>query len=338
MKLRPPAMAAALVTIQTGLSPLAARAAQRGCPGMMVEPDAAFREHWPDLIERIESELSTRTDVDACARVDLRLEGDGVMTVSVTLTDGRAASRGVREREDVIPTLQALLLVPDRAPAVPAAASPPTPAAAHRASFIDETGRTERDGPSATTAARSLGVELSLVTGARMGDGQLGIGAGAISFLELEGWLIGFEGRADSYRAIGRGDPETALELAILAGRRFDLGSMALDLSAGPALALKGFDSSEEEVRAMRELPANATNTETIAEMRPPVQPSDPRSGPVPRLLLGARLGFSPRSVFRTFVGIDGEVGSRLASSDPSAARLPRYSLGFSLGATLGTP
>jgi hypothetical protein len=347
MNLRPSALAAALVAIPAVLCPLGSQAAERDCPGMSVEPDVAFREHWPDLIERIESELSTRADVDACARVDLRLEGDGVMTVEVRLPDGRAASRGVTEREDVIPTLQALLLVPDRAPAVsdaasplPPTASPLTPAAPRHAPFIDETSRTERDGSHADTAGRSLGVELSLVVGARMGDGQLGVGAGALSFLELEGWLLGFAGRADAYSATGGGDPETALELAILAGRRFDLGGVALDLSAGPAVAVQGLDSSpgERRARATREILARAPNTETLAIVPPPVQTSEPSSGPVPRLLLGARFGFRPRSVFRTFVGIDAEVGPALASSDPSSGHLPGYSLGFSLGATLGTP
>jgi hypothetical protein len=297
---------------------------------MTIETDAGFRDHWPGLVERVQSELSARSDVDACARVDLRLEGDAVFTVSVTLPDGRAASRDVTERDDVIPTLQALLLVPDPSPRAPAAASPPTPAAPHRTAFIDGTSRAERDEPPATTAARSLGVELSLITGARMGDGQLGVGAGVLSFLELNGWLIGFEGRADSYRALGGGDPEAALELAILAGRRLDLGNVALDLSAGPAVAMKGLASSQSESRRV--------SSSATLEIPPPVQPPEPRSGPVPRLLLGARLGFSPRSVFRTFVGIDGEVGPALASSDPSSARLPAFSVGLSLGATLGTP
>jgi hypothetical protein len=71
-----------------------------------------------------------------------------------------------------------------------------------------------------------------------------------------------------------------------------------------------------------------------------PPRHADPSSGPVPRLLLGARLGFSPRSVFRTFVGIDGEVGpSRVADDAPAnSARLPGFSLGLALGGTVGTP
>jgi hypothetical protein len=299
---------------------------------MTIETDSGFRAHWPDLLERIKSELSARADVDACARVDLRVEGDAVITVSVTLPDGRAASRSLTERDDVIPTLQALLLVPDASPA-PATASPPIPSAPHRGAFIDEASHTERAEAPATTAARSLGVELSLITGARMGDGRLGLGAGALSFLELNGWLIGFEGRADSYRAMGGDGRKTALELAVLAGRRFDLGSVSLDLSAGPAVAMMGFGGSQSVAARV-----SATTAATIAVMPPPVPPSEPRSGPVARLLLGARLGFNPHSVFRTFVGIDGEAGPALASSDPSSARLPGYSVGFSLGATLGTP
>jgi hypothetical protein len=170
------------------------------------------------------------------------------------------------------------------------------------------------------------------MTGARMGDGQLGIGAGALSFLELNGWLFGFEGRADSYRAVGGGEPETALELGILVGRRLDLGSVALDLTAGPAIAMLRFASSQDEVRRM-----NATPAEMPTETPPPVGLTDLRSGPVPRLVLGARLGFNPSAVFRTFVGIDAEVGPALASFDASSARLPGYSVGFSVGATLGT-
>jgi hypothetical protein len=339
MQLCHPAMVVALVAIRASLCPHGALAAERGCPGPTIEADAGFRRHWPDWGERIQSQLAARVDVDACARVELRLESDSVITVSVSLRDGRAASRRVVERDDVVPVLQALLLVPDL-PAAPAAPSPPTPAVPGDTAFVEGTARTERDELAASTGARSLGVELSLITGARMGDGQLGVGVGALSFLEHSGWLLGFEGRADSYRALGGGPSGTALELAILAGRRLDLGSVALDLVAGPAVVMEGLPSSQPELQRVNVMSG------TIAKMARPVQSPDrpvetsaaSRSGPVPRLLLGARLGFSPHSVFRSFVGIDGEVGPALASSDPSSARLPGYSLGFSLGATLGTP
>jgi hypothetical protein len=296
---------------------------------MTIAADAGFRAQWPDVLERIQGELSARPDLDACARVELQVQSDDVITVSVTLPDGRAASRSVSKREDILPLLQALLLVPELPPA-PAAASP-SARAAPRPEFSADTRRAERDEPPSGTAGPELGVELALLTGARMGDGQLGLGAGALSFLELSGWLLGFEGRVDSYRALGGGHPHTVLELGLLAGRRLDLGSVALDLAAGPAVATDGFASSHAELRrvdtAGLEMP-----------LPPPLQESETGSGPVPRLLLGARLSFRPRSVFRTFVGVDGELGLAQASPDPSSADLPQFCVGFSLGARVGTP
>jgi hypothetical protein len=300
---------------------------------MSLEPDAGFRARFSDLLERIQGELAARSDVDACAHVALHLEGDTVITMSVTLPDGRTASRSVTRSDDVIPTLQALLLVP--VPSLPgsAAAAPPAPAAPRRTLRIDFPRRPDRDGPPPTSEARHLGFELSLITGARVGDGQLGVGVGALSFLEVHGWLLGFEGRADSYRALLGGDPEPALELAMLTGWRLDFGGLAIDLTAGPAVAMKGLAFSQtESVRV---------NTTTATPPPPPPPPhSDPSSGPVPRLLLGARFGFSPRSVFRTFVGVDGELGpARVADeAGPNSARLPTFSLGLALGATVGTP
>jgi hypothetical protein len=60
-------------------------------------------------------------------------------------------------------------------------------------------------------------------------------------------------------------------------------------------------------------------------------------------LLVGARLGFSPRSVFRTFVGVDGELGPSRTAAAPeanvsSSPRMPTFTVGLSLGATVGTP
>lgn len=332
MKTHHRASAAALLATLTGFCPRAALAVERPCPGLTVEPDAGFGTRFPDLLERIQSEFRARTDLDACARVEIRLEGDSVITMSVTLPDGRAASRSVTRREDVVPTLQALLLLPDRPAAAPS--TPPVMprrAAPPRAKHPDKPSPPDRDAPTSSTQARSLGVELSLITGARVGDGQVGYGVGALSFLEVHGWLVGFEGRVDGYRTLVGGDPQTALELAILTGKRFDFDSVALDLTAGPAVAIKGLASSRTDI-----VQVNGSSTPPP----PPPPRSDPSSGPVPRLLLGARFGFFPRSAFRTFVGIDGEVGPARIADDagPSSARLPTFSLGLSLGGTVGTP
>jgi hypothetical protein len=299
---------------------------------MTLEVDAVLRSRWPELPARIQSEFAPRADLDPCAHVALRLE-DTVITVSVTLPDGRAAARTVTRNDDVIPTLQALLLVPDPPPTAAAAhgTGPSTLASPPRLSKqLATTSRIDREGPPPNAAARALGIELSVITGARVGDGQFGAGAGVLSFLEVHGWLLGFEGRVDSYRPVQGGDPEPALELAVLAGRRIALGGVALDLTAGPAVAMNGVAMAQTEV--VRRGPAS----------EPPPPPREPESdpGPVPRLLLGARVGFSPRSVFRTFVGVDGEIGLAEASSTPDSATgsLPRFAIGLALGATLGTP
>ncbi len=336
MKARHAATLPALAALLAALCPRALLAAQAGCPAITVEPDAEFRGRFPDLLERIQSELTAQSNIDACARVGLRLQGEAI-GVSVTLPDGRAAARSVARSEDVVPTLQALLLVPEQAPTIAATPSAPREPPARpprRAAPVDDA--TAHDAlPAPVTAARQLGFELSLISGARIGDGQFGYGAGALSLLEIKSWLIGFEGRADGYRSIYGGDPETALELAILAGKRFDLGGVAVDFTAGPALAMKGVAFSQTESVQVQSMGAS-----TPVPVPPPPR-SEPSTGALPRLVLGARLGFSPRSVFRTFIGIDGELGPaqapETAAPDVSSPRMPTFTVGLALGATVGT-
>jgi hypothetical protein len=61
--------------------------------------------------------------------------------------------------------------------------------------------------------------------------------------------------------------------------------------------------------------------------------------GTVPRALLGAHLIFGARSSFRTFIGVDGEFGPANAPGDnpSSESRLPVWTVGLALGATVGT-
>lgn len=334
---RSPAMLPALVAALAALHPGTLLGAERSCPAMAVEPDAAFRQRFPELLERIESEFRARDDIDACARIELTLHERDMIDLSVTLPDGRAAARSVTRRDDVIPTLQALLLVPEQVATVAAAAkAAPTPPV-RRAPRVRLAAEPARDMPEEPAQpARQLGFELSVITGARIGDGQYGYGVGALSFLEIKSWLIGFEGRADGYRTLQGGDPETALELAFLAGKRLDFGSMALDLTLGPAIAMKGLSFSDVEVVSVAEMPPAGEPA-----MPPPRRLSEPSSGPVPRLLVGARLGFSPRSIFRTFVGIDGEVGPARAPVAPGdevrSPGMPNFTVGLALGATVGT-
>ena len=94
-------------------------AAEPGCRAIVV--DDGFGVRFPELLQAIRNVALARTDTDSCARVELHLENTRIL-LSVTLPDG-AASRDVVRRDDIVPTLQALLVVPD-APAPPDAPSP----------------------------------------------------------------------------------------------------------------------------------------------------------------------------------------------------------------------
>ena len=170
------------------------------------------------------------------------------------------------------------------------------------------------------------------MTGARIGDGQWSVGGGALSFLDVSGWLIGFAGRVDRYRTIAPGPTDgAALELAAPFGRRFRFRNVAFDLFMGPAVADQG--------------PATYTATSPVPPVSRPGQPGTvivsaaSSTSVVPRLLVGARVNFGALALFRTFVGVDGDFGEARAGGNvvPGAPRLPVWTLGLALGATIGT-
>jgi hypothetical protein len=307
--------------------------------------DSDLGARWPDLPNQLREVFHTRDDIDRCASIRL-MSRDGSVAVEVTLPDGRSATRTVSRSEDIVPTLESLLLVPQRTelaqastlepagspPAKPASAPPrAAPARARDATMERRIAIEEHDAsePSMTRQASRLHIELSVVMGGRIGDGQTSLGLGALSFLELTGWLIGFEGRADRYRTLADAAPGEgadrqsdggALELAVLGGRRFRSRELALDLTAGLAAAMQGTATFEAQ--------PSATGT-TISKSS---------SSTVPRLLLGSRVNFSARSILHPFLGIDGELGPSRAKTDvPGASRLPVWTLGLALGATVGT-
>jgi len=331
MKRYPTANLCALVGILGILVAPPALATDRACSPMAIEAGAS---RWPELPRRVHEAFDSRDDIDACARIKLTWM-DGLIVVQVVLPDGRRASRSVSRREDVLPTLEGLLLVPDRSgpppPAPVVEASPPTPSVLLK---IDVSPRDSQEALKGATkgpadASGRLGIELSVAAGARIGDGQAGIGLGALSFLDVAGWLVGFEGRVDSYQRIESGPPPTgALELAALGGRRFRFGSLALDLVAGPALALRGLaETSRTQV-------ASGSMVNTVPETRS-------RNDTAARLLLGTRLNFGGRSTLRTFVGVDGEFSPARSPADNlprDEHRLPVWTIGIAFGATVGTP
>jgi hypothetical protein len=331
-----------LVTaLLAGLSPRPAGAREAACPSVSLEADAAVSARWPGLARRVHEELDTREDIDRCARIELTCR-DGSTAVHVLLPDGRSASRPAPRPEDVVPTLEALLLLPRNEAQPPPlvmdpASGPPSPDTAPPAPVL--AGQVDQGEPPPgagdvaprplARAGASVGIDLSAAVGARMGDGQAGVGLGALSFLDVSGWLVGFEGRLDRYQKLGpippggapQGAPPdgggVALELALLGGRRVRYGSVSVDFVLGAAAAVQG--------------------TSTMAMRGPMGAQSQSSSSTVPRLVLASRLNFAARSALRTFVGLDGDVGPARADDMPSAPRLPVWTLGLALGATVGT-
>jgi hypothetical protein len=314
------------------------------CSSLDLELGAAVSGRWPDLLSELRGALDARDDLDRCARIQLTLLETAV-AVQVWLPDGRSAQRTVARREDIVPTLESLLLVPPRTlplerehweaaelePAPPAnraveqasaRASAPLPSVqsapvSHDAAVADR-------GPlaAASHSESRLRIDLSIVSGARVGDGQSALGLGVFSFVELSGWLIGVGGRADRYRSLSEPTVDSgALELALLGGRRLRSRSLALDLLGGIAAVLQGTDSFEKQTESS-DFKASSTST-------------------VPRLLLATRLNFNARSTLHPFVGVDGELGPTRANDGgavPYVSRLPVWTVGLALGATVGTP
>jgi hypothetical protein len=319
-----------------GMALLAAHpalAADPSCPGIAIDAEAGLVARWPGIPERLRAAFDGREDVDACARVKLTRQRASI-AVEVTLPDGRSATRSVSRPEDLVPTLEALLLVPEppppaAAPELPTAptatpAPTPTPTATVTRNRTSSTqAAAEHGAPAESPSARAGGmrVELSLGTAARIGDGQAGGGVAARSVLELAGWLAGFEGRIDGYQGTSAVAPTGALELALLGGRRLRSGTLALDLIAGGALALQ----------------ATSKSVTQAGSGAPPVTTSTSRADP--RLVLGARLHFRALSTLRTFVGVEGEIGG----AHPAAQRssdlppVPAWTVGLAFGLTVGT-
>jgi hypothetical protein len=306
------------------------------CTPPAIAADANVRRRWPDLLDVIQQAFERRGDVDACARIELTI-ADGAVVLKVTLPDGRTAGRSVPRREDVLPALEALLLLP----AITMEAEPPRNVLPARIEATVTILPQEPPAPPADRESR-LRIELGLGIEGRAGDGQMGAGVGVASFLELAHWLLGFQARIDRYQPVASrasamvgsdsAMPSTsgsiALELDALFGRRFELGNTTLDLVAGPALAVHG--SETVAVSASTAAGSSATT--------PAASPPADQQG-LPRLLVSSRLTFRARSLLRTFVQLDGEIGRPHSSTEPrpDQAALPAWTVGLAIGATVGT-
>jgi hypothetical protein len=321
--------AAILVTVVGIFGSNRRLAAQPDCSSLAVDAGAGVGARWPDLGERIRDALDGRADIDHCARVTISLAQAGIVVV-VVLPDGRQASRVVPLADDVVPTLEALLLLPASAPGAPDVEPARAPkragggsvAAMPRAAPVVSVSLPAASGTISEPARVRL--EFSVGAGARAGDGQVGFNLAALTLFDVAGWLLGFEAAASGYRDHEGGPGASALAAALVGGRRVRFDSVALDVMAGPALAVRGIGTSV----------AVARMADGSGAAPPPVD-----DGPWARLLWGARMTFRARSLVRTFAGLDGEIALGLPSANlpDGEPRLPKWTVGAVLGVTVGT-
>jgi hypothetical protein len=310
----------ALVTLVTGARPRAGRAAESPCDAVTVALDPEVQARWPELAARLGSALAGRGDVDRCARVRLVARGEAAALV-VSLPDGRSTERPVSRLEDVLPLVEALVLVP-MAPPVAESPAPPRQAvvAAPEPAVI-----TAQPAPAPTVssepAPRPMRLELSFLTGARVGGVQTSVGFGLLGQVVLRGWLIGLEARLDRYQYRDRDAPLPALELVLLGGRRWWLGGAVLDVGGGLAAVYQGVSTVEVQTLDGHRMSQSSQRT-------------------LPRVRLGVRLGFLASASLRPFVGLEGEVGPLRAPGGllADAPYLPRGTVGLIAGATVGSP
>lgn len=323
------------VTVATMAFPRSARA----CDAPAIDAPSSIGEE-------VRRALDERADVDRCAAITIEPAAGGRLRIAVALPDGRTAMRTVARRSDVVPTLAGLLVIPpppppptddvgsvlDADPPARVGAPPPglDPPLVRPPALSDSPAAPGvRPGAGAGSPPHpAVGVELDALAGVRVGD-LTGVGVGLASFLELRGWLVGVQGRVDSYGDVfGEGDVVSAIEAAPLVGRRLDFGSVALDLVGGLGLMTTGSRVQED---------VSPSGRQRIEE-----DAVDPRALASARLVLGAR------RATRFFLAVDasaGPVSDRATVPRPAAPMLgipnnpavPVATLGFAIGGALGT-
>lgn len=308
-----------------------ALAAEQPCTGVTVTAHPSVVTRWPTLSERVRSAVVERSDIDHCASAHLSTGGETI-TLEVILDDGRSTIRRLSAAEDVVPALEALLLVPPREAVTTTRAVEtkrhPRDAETKRGRRSSPAGpptMSERDTPVPAEREQlvepeaGVGFLFSIGGGARAGDRQTSGHLGAMALLQVSGWLVGVDGRAVTYEVpLSDGIPQSATELTAVAGYRFGAGTLSLDLMAGPTLVVQ----QDMEVSVGPTVKREPT---TISRV-------------VPRLFFGSRLTLGARSVLGGFVGIEGAAGpsGESGTSAAHAPALPQWMLGFVIGATLG--
>ena len=307
-----------------------ARAGAGACDGSRMDVSPEVDRHWRDAIDAACSALHGAA-VDSTAHVRFSARGADLL-VEVALADGRAASRRLSSTDALLPTLEALVVLP----AAPAASNappssappsaPPDEAAEFRPRITSVVPDNHSSGiepsPPPVTTVPGLGIDLGGGFGGRIAaHGYLSAAPGAFAELRLGSWLFGTQLRWDviggkSAPLVDVFEMETVL-VGITVARRVRVGFGSVDVGLSPRLAVE-------------------TQTfETGTDGEQSFAATDIRLGAFTRVSFGT-------SAFRPMLEVDGDLSPsrlrRVAQLDPRLPALPSWSAGLSAGVSWTAP
>ena len=205
--------------------------------------EAGLDPAWNAQAEEVRGQLGRFSDAGTCARLTVG-QRSGAVWVEIELADGRAAARSIDAPQALQSTVEALLTSLPTPP--PAGATAPVQAK----ETPDESAK-DRDAPSPASTSRTQSLDLAIAVSSRLAGTPYYLGYGLVAQLDvcINDWLVGSWVRWDFRdRPLGHSVPPQFMMgsflLGAFAGRRFDLGKGALELVAGPNLAVETEESA----------------------------------------------------------------------------------------------
>ena len=225
-----------------GLVSSVAAAAGAACDAPTLSVLVPDEPAWASASTRLATTLHDLHDLDRCARVTVRPDGSGA-TLHITTSDGRNADRHVDSLTELLTTAEALLALPPELPHEGKSADPPpfTPSS---------TKATPRIPESVKPATATERVELGAAGAVRFGGAPVYAGAGVSAFAAfvLDRWLLSMNARFDVTDAFVSKQTRDEFHMqstavSVSAGRRMNIGQVALDALFGANVVLESEDA-----------------------------------------------------------------------------------------------
>lgn len=208
----------------------------------MVSVEGEVPAPWAPALENVCDSLSRLPDLDPAARARVTMASPKVK-VSVQLTDGRTAERRIANPERLVPTLEALMVVP-RLPqkAVAPIESEPVRRPLRPLESPPMISAPPDDSPRAIDAAQA-NFELGAAFGARIGR-DMAFSPQVFANYHIADWRLGaalrWDPSFDEPEPFGpnRGGQRQTFVGELQLARHFDVFKLGVDLGVSPRLAL----------------------------------------------------------------------------------------------------